>query len=212
MRIVLWGTTGLTGREVLIQALEAGHEVTAIVRNPEYIEIEHVNLSVVYGDILNSQSVEDNLAGGEIVISAVGSGASFIQARKPTTLYSVGFANIVAAMRKYNIHRFIALLSVGTVQDPNEAFIHKKVIRPLIKGTYDDMRRAENVLAGCDDLDWIGIRPLRLMNTPRTGKYRTAANFLPPGGVEISRADVAELMLKQISSNEHLRSYVTIAY
>ncbi len=197
---------------MLIQALEAGHEVTAIVRNPEYIEIEHVNLSVVYGDILNSQSVEDNLAGGEIVISAVGSGASFIQARKPTTLYSVGFANIVAAMRKYNIHRFIALLSVGTVQDPNEAFIHKKVIRPLIKGTYDDMRRAENVLAGCDDLDWIGIRPLRLMNTPRTGKYRTAANFLPPGGVEISRADVAELMLKQISSNEHLRSYVTIAY
>ncbi len=197
---------------MLIQALEAGHEVTAIVRNPEYIEIEHVNLSVVYGDILNSQSVEDNLAGGEIVISAVGSGASFIQARKPTTLYSVGFANIVAAMRKYNIHRFIALLSVGTVQDPNEAFIHKKVIRPLIKGTYDDMRRAENVLAGCDDLDWIGIRPLRLMNTPRTGKFRTAANFLPPGGVEISRADVAELMLKQISSNEHLRSYVTIAY
>jgi hypothetical protein len=53
---------------------------------------------------------------------------------------------------------------------------------------------------------------MRLMDTPRTGKYRTAVNFLPPGGVEISRSDVAEFILKQLYINEHLRSYVTIAY
>ena len=96
--------------------------------------------------------------------------------------------------------------------DPNEPLIHKQFIRPFIRGTYDDIRKAENVLAGCDDLDWIGIRPLRLMNTLRTGKYRTAVDILPPGGVEISRADVAEFMLKQVYSDEHLRGYVTIAY
>ncbi len=212
MKIVLWGATGLTGREILDQALDAGHEVKAFVRKPSLIEIEHANLSVVQGDALNPQSVDEAVAGGEVVISALGSGASFAKARKPTTLYSEGFANIVAAMRKHGVRRFVALLSVGTVPDPNEAFIHKKIIRPLIRGTYDDMRRAENVLAGCDDLGWIGIRPLRLMNTPRTGKYRTAADILPPGGVEISRGDVAEFMLKQMAGDEHLRGYVTIAH
>ena len=212
MKIVLWGATGLTGREVLDQALEGGHEVKAVARNPEQIEVEHTNLTVVRGDALNPQSVQEAVAGGEVVISVLGSGASFAQARKPTTIYSKGFANIVAAMRKHDIRRFIALLSVGTVPDPNEPFIHKRFIRPLIRGTYDDMRKAENFLAGCDDLDWVVIRPIRLMNTPRTGKYRTAVNFLPSGGVEISRADVAEFMLKQLYTNEYLRSYVTIAY
>jgi putative NADH-flavin reductase len=212
MKIVLFGATGLTGHEILKQALEEGHEVIAVVRKPSQIELEHTNLSVVQGDVFNPQSVQEAVVGGEVVISALGSGASFSKARKPTTLYSEGFANIVAAMRKHNIRRFIALLSVGTVPDPNEALIHKWIIRPLIRGTYDDMRRAESFLAGCDDMDWIGIRPLRLMNTPRTGKYRIAADILPPGGVEISRADVAEFMLKQVHSDEHLRGYVTIAY
>jgi len=212
MKIVLWGATGLTGREILSQALNGGHEVKAVARNPGQIEAEHANLSVVQGDVLNPQSVQEAVAGGEVVISALGSGTSFAQARKPTTLYSEGFANIVAAMRKHDIRRFIALLSVGTVPDPNEAFIHKKLIRPLIRGTYDDMRRAENFLAGCNDIDWIGIRPLRLMNTPRTGKYRIGVDILPPGGIKISRADVAEFILKQVYTDEHLRSYVTIAY
>jgi len=212
VKIVLWGATGLTGREVLDQALSDGHEVKAVARNPEQIKVEHVNLSIVYGDVLNAQSVQEAVSGGEVVISALGSGASFAKARKPTTIYSKGFANIIAAMRKHKIRRFIALLSVGTVPDPNEALIHKRIIRPLIRGTYDDMRRAENVLANCDDIDWIGIRPLRLMNTPRTGKYRTSADILPPGGVEISRADVAEFILKQLYTDEHLRGYVTIAY
>ena len=156
--------------------------------------------------------MQEIVAGGEVVISTLGSSDSFAKARKPTTIYSEGFANIVAAMRKHNIRRFIALLSVGTVPDPNEAFIHKQFIRPLIRGTYDDMRRAENFLAGCDDIEWIGIRPLRLMNTPQTNKYRTAVDILPPGGVKISRADVAKFMLKQLYTNEHLRCYLTIAY
>jgi len=212
MKIVLWGATGLTGREVLNQALDGGHEVKAVARKPSLIKTEHANLSIVQGDVLDHQSVQEVTAEGEVVISALGSGASFMKARKPTTIYSEGFANIIAAMRKYNIRRFIALLSVGTVEDPNEALIHKRIIRPLIRGTYDDMRRAESLLATCGDIDWTVIRPLRLMNTARTGKYRTAIDILPPGGVEISRADVAEFMLKQMSTDKHLRSYLTIAY
>ncbi len=212
MRLVLWGATGLTGREVLSQALEGGHEVKAVARSPGLIEAEHANLSVVRGDALNPQLVEEAVAGGEVVISTLGSGASISEARKPTTLYSEGFANIVAAMRKHAIRRFVALTSVGTVPDPGEPFFHKRFIRPLIQATYDDMSKAENYLAGCDDLDWVVVRPLRLLNTSRTGKYRTAVDILPPDGVGISRADVADFILKQVGTEEHLRSFVTIAY
>ena len=212
INIILFGATGLTGREILSQALENGHKVKAVVRNPELLETEHANLTVLQGDVLDAQLVEEAIAGGDVVISAIGTGSSFAKARKPTTIYSEGFANIVAAMRKHNVRRFIALLSVGTVPDPNEAVIHKIMIRPILKGTYDDMRRAEALLADCNDIDWIGIRPLRLMNTPRTGKYRTGLDILPPKGVEISRADVAEFMLKQRYTSEHLRRYLTIAY
>ena len=115
MKIVLWGATGLTGREVLDQALEGGHEMKAVVRKPSMIETKHTNLSVVQGDVLNPQSVQEAVAGGEVVISALGSGSTLAQARKPTTVYSEGFANIVAAMRKHAIRRFIALVAAGTV-------------------------------------------------------------------------------------------------
>ena len=82
----------------------------------------------------------------------------------------------------------------------------------MIRATYDDMRKAENYMAGCDDLDRVVIRPMRLLNTSRTGKYRTAVDLLPTGGVGISRSDVAEFMLKQICTDEYLRNYVTIAH
>ncbi|MEA3222657.1 MAG: NAD(P)H-binding protein [Thermodesulfobacteriota bacterium] len=79
MKIVLWGATGQTGREVLYQALDSGHEVKAVARNPGLIETEHANLSVVRGDALNPQSVQEAVAGGEVVISTLGSGASLAE-------------------------------------------------------------------------------------------------------------------------------------
>jgi putative NADH-flavin reductase len=211
MRIVLFGATGLTGNEILKQAIDDEHIVTVIVRNPNSIEIKHPNLKIKEGNILKLESFEEVIKDSDVVISAVGTGTSFSKAHKPTTLYSEGFKNIVTAMRKHKINRFVALLSVGTIPDPNEALVHKTMIRPMLKGTYDDMRKAESFLSECEDIDWTGIRPLRLNNKSRTGKYRTAKDILPPKGVNISRADVAELMLKQMDSQDYIRGYVTIA-
>ncbi len=211
MKIVIFGANGLTGNELVKQALENGHNVTALVRNPSSIEIKHENLKVKQANILSVNSFENTFKGADVIISTVGTGASIKKARKATTIYSDGYKNIVLAMRKYGIKRFIALLSVGTVPDPNEAAIHRVMIRPMLKGTYDDMRRAESFLATCNDIDWIGIRPLRLNNKSKTGKYRTGIDFLPEKGVNISRADVADLMLKLMTSNDNIRKYITIA-
>ena len=211
MKFVLFGATGLTGKEILKQAIDSEHNVIAIVRNPDSMEFEHPNLTIIKGNILDLQSFEEFFIDSDAVISTVGTGTSFAEARKPTTLYSEGFQNIVTAMRKHKLKRFVALLSVGTVPDPNEAAIHRIMIRPILKGTYDDMRRAESFLATCKDIDWTGIRPLRLNNKPRTGKYRTSIDYLPQKGVNISRADVADLMLKLVTSGDTIHKYVTIA-
>ena len=100
MRILVFGATGLTGNEILKQAIDDGHKVTVIVRNPNSIEIKHPNLTIKEGDILKLQSFEDVVQESDVVISAVGTGTSFSKARKPTTLYSEGFKNIVTAMLK----------------------------------------------------------------------------------------------------------------
>ncbi len=211
MKILLFGATGLTGKEVLKQAISDGHEITVIVRNTKSIEINHKNLKIIEGDILKLHTFKEFVKNTDVVISTVGTGTSFAKARKPTTLYSEGFTNIVIAMRKHKIQRFIALLSVGTIPDPNEAAVHRMMIRPMLKGTYDDMRRAESFLAECKDINWTGIRPLRLNNKSKTGKYRLAKTILPPKGVNISRADVADLILKQINSKDYIHEYITIA-
>ncbi len=211
MNIVIFGANGLTGKELLKQALENRHNVIALVRNVSSIEIEHPNLKVKKANILDIKSFENIFKNSDAIICAIGTGTSISKARKPTTIYSEGYKNIVTAMRKHGIKRFIALLSVGTVPDPNEATIHRMIIRPMLKGTYDDMRRAENFLATCNDIDWIAVRPLRLNNKAKTGKYRTSIDHLPEKGVNISRADLADLMLKLMTSDENIHKYVTIA-
>jgi len=211
MNILLFGATGLTGKEVMIQALEKNYNVIAVVREPKNIIINHTNLNIVKGDILNIEIFEKFVKDVDVIISTVGTGTSLKKAYKPTTLYSDGFANIIELMNKYNKKRFIALLSVGTVPDPNEALIHKTVIHPMLKGTYEDMRRAESLLAKNKNILWTGIRPLRLNNKPKTGTYRIAKIILPKNGVNISRADVADLILKQINSDKFIHEYVTIA-
>ncbi len=211
MNILLFGATGLTGKEVMIQALENNYNVIAVVREPKNIIINHTNLNIVKGDILNIETFEKFVNDVDVIISTVGTGTSLKKAYKPTTLYSDGYRNIIDAMNKYNKKRFIALLSVGTVPDPNEALIHKTVIRPMLKGTYEDMRRAESILDKNRNILWTGIRPLRLNNKSKTGAYRISKTVLPENGVNISRADVADLILKQINSDEFTHEYVTIA-
>lgn len=212
MKLVIFGATGGTGREVMFQALDRGHEVKAVARKPWLIEADHGNLAVVRANALNAQSVAEVVAGAEGVISALGSAATLRQGRRPTTIYSDGFRFIVEAVRKHSVRRFIAVTSAGTIEDPSEPFFYKRILKPLLRATYEDMAKAENFMRGCDDLDWIVVRPPRLLDCPRRGKYRTGLDVLPKGGIEVGRADLAAFLLDQLHSDEHLRKFATIGY
>ncbi|MDP4240854.1 MAG: NAD(P)H-binding protein, partial [Bacteroidota bacterium] len=106
--IIVFGASGGTGLEVVEQALEAGHQVTAVLRNPEVFPIRHEQLKIIRGDVFNLPGYENAFFGKEIVISCLGT-----HKKEPTTVYSQGVTNIMQAMQKVGMDRIICLSSSG---------------------------------------------------------------------------------------------------
>lgn len=213
MNLVVFGGTGGTGKQIIMQALGSGHRITAIVRRPEAVELRHEQLTLHQGDVLDPASFAPILSGHEVVLSVLGTGTS----RHPTTLYSEGTRNIVQAMETAGVQRFVGVTASGFVADPKDGLLLAFVIKPLVsrilKHPYADMKRMEAALQG-SALEWTVLRPARLTNGPQRGHYRTVVGGTGnvPGGMKISRADVADLMLKQLETSKTVRKAVGIAY
>ncbi|WP_409346739.1 NAD(P)-dependent oxidoreductase [Paenibacillus sp. MBLB4367] len=209
MKVVVFGATGGTGRQVVAQALEYGHEVTAIVRNPEAIDIRHERLEVIRGDVLDPSSFSKSIAGKDAVLSALG-----VSHRKPTTVYSEGTGYIMKAMQAEGVRRLVCLSSAG-LKIPDDTplmqwFVIHFVIQPLYKHAYEDMARMEEKVRK-SGLDWTVVRPPRLTNGAKTGTYRTALNKHLPKAQGISRADLADYMMKSVPDSTSFQAVVEIS-
>ena len=108
MKIVVFGASGRTGLLTVFQALEKGHHVTAFARNTASVTIQHKNLQLIQGDILEYEKVKKAVEGQDVAISTLG-----VESRKYTTVLSDGTANIILAMNELNVKRFICMSSVG---------------------------------------------------------------------------------------------------
>ncbi|MCR8644258.1 SDR family oxidoreductase [Paenibacillus sp. N1-5-1-14] len=210
MKLVVFGATGGTGRQIVMQALEHGHQVTVIVRNPEAMDIRHEHLTITQGDVLKPATYENILIGHDAVLSALG-----VSHRNPTTVYSEGVSHIVRTMESAGVRRLICLSSAG-LEIPNDTpFLQRLVIRsiiqPMYKHAYADMARMESLLL-TSQVNWTVIRPPRLTNSIKTGKYRIAKNMPLIGISGISRADLADYMLKSIKDESALLSRIEISY
>ncbi|WP_182299872.1 NAD(P)-dependent oxidoreductase [Cohnella cholangitidis] len=210
MKVIVFGATGGTGRQVVAQVLEAGHEVTAVVRKPEALEVCHERLEIIRGDVLVPHSFEKSMLGHNAVISALG-----VTHRRPTTLYSEGTANLMKAMNDSGVRRLVCLSSAGLEIPENTPFMQRIVIRLLVqriyRNAYEDMARMEAKVRS-SGLDWTVIRPPRLTNGPRTGTYRTTVNQSLPGARGIARADLADCMIRRLFDNETYRATMEISY
>ena len=209
MKLVVLGASGGTGRLVVEQALEYGHEVTAIARNPEAVDIRHERLEVIQGDVLLPSSIKKPMVGKDAVLSALG-----VSNRNPTTVYSEGTAHVVEAMQEAGISRLVCLSSAGLEIPSDTPLLQRLVIRLVIqrlyKFAYEDMARMEQKIRG-SGIDWTVIRPPRLTSGSRTGIYRTAINEPLPRAQGISRADLADYMLKSLQYSRSYRSIVEIS-
>jgi putative NADH-flavin reductase len=209
MKLTILGATGGTGQQLVRAAIGAEHEVTAIVRRPDTITEASPQLRVVRGDLLDSRWTGEGIEGADAVLSAIGA-----TSRGPTTLYSAGTAAVLKAMDNAGVRRILVVTAdpTGPAKDRlGEAKIIHPILWQFLRGTYEDMRRMEQILAA-SDADWTVFRPPRLTNGPLTGKARTAVGKPLPRSRVVSRADVAAAMLAAISDPATVRQAVAIAY
>jgi putative NADH-flavin reductase len=203
-RVLIVGATGGTGRQIVTQALERGHAVTALVRNPSRLRIDHPRLTVVQGDVLDAGSVERVMRDQDAVVSALGHKRYFY----PTRILSRGTENILRAMETHGVSRFVCETSLGIGDSAGRMGLYYTlfVIPVILPFYFWDKTRQEKAIAE-SRVAWVIVRPGMLTNGDKRGRSRHGhhiGNFLLT--VRISRADVADFMLNQLASDTYLRS------
>src|SRR5712692_925153 len=210
LRILIIGATGGTGRQLVRQALEQGHQVTAFVRKPKKLKIEHPNLRVVKGNVRDYASMESAMRDQNAVVCALGHKRWFY----PTRILSEGTRNILRAMKSCGVPRLVCESSLGVGSAVGRlGLMSTFFVIPLILPFYFWDRVHQEKLIEESNTDWAIVRPGVLTNAPARGKYRhgpKVGNFLWP--VRISRADVADFMLKQLTDDDYIGTAVGVCW
>ena len=211
MKLVVFGANGPTGRLVTTQALAAGHAVTAVTRHPETFLLRNDQLQVLRGDVFDRAAVAHAVAGHDAVLSTLGVPFS----RHPITMYSQGMQHIVEAMQHAGVRRLICVSSSATVPhaDPEGGWVFEHILQPFFmrvvgRTLYDDMRRMETLVMN-SELDWTIVRPSGLFATPVVTPYQVAEGHIR--GRFTSRADLADCMLHQLTTNQFLHKAMAVA-
>lgn len=199
MKLAIFGANGPVGLLLTQQALDERHTVRAVTRRPGAFPIEAEGLEVFAGDVFDRERTAEAIAGCDAVISTLGVPYTL----KPVSVYSVGITHIIAGMREAGIRRLVAVTSGGTnpERDLSEGLFWSLVLKPIIGRTlYADMRRMEQIVSA-SGLDWTIARPARLVDTATVTAYQRAESYLVPGLTTTSRRDLADFLLRQVSSD-----------
>ena len=206
MNIAVFGATGKTGLEIVKQALEGGHNITAFVRDPARLAIKDKNLNVVTGDVFDTDSVTQAIKGQDAVICALGAGSDL----KKTTVRASGTSNIIKGMQQNNIKRLVVITAMGVGESWDTlSMFNKFFFATLLKSSRVD-HEAQEAAVKESGLDWTIIRPSGLVDTPRTGVYDFGEN-IPAKTSKIARADVANLIIKVLEQNSSIGKALTIS-
>ncbi len=210
MKLLIIGGTGGTGKELVKQGLDENHDITVLARNPEKVKIEHPNLKVVKGDVLDIDSLDHAIKGQEAVLSALGHKRFFIK----TSILSEGTENIITVMKKNKVRRFICVTSLGINDSKFKMGLYYTLfVIPVIVLFYFLDKSKQEKLIMQSELDWTIIRPGQLYNGKKREKYK---HGLKVGHYIItkiiSRADVAHFMLKQLYDRTYLHKTPGIIY
>jgi putative NADH-flavin reductase len=226
MKLTVIAATGGIGRQLLIQAVAAGHDVTAVARNPGQLQSAHVHLVAADLATAGSHQLQPAVDGADAVVSALGP-----RSKADAGVAWRGTEAIVQAMSAAGVRRILVVSAapVGTVaspgrpdpprhdpprHDPGDGFVMRNLAYPVLRTAfreiYADLARMEDVLRE-SGLDWTVVRPVRLTGKPVTGMYRTSFGQNVRHGLFISRADVAHYMLHAIDEPETFRQTVGIA-
>jgi len=208
MNILIVGGTGKTGRLLISQGLEEGHCITALVRKPNKLKFNNPNLKVLKGNVLNLENLETAVQGQDAVLSALGHKQFFIK----TSILSKGTMNIIRAMERKEVDRFICITSLGINESRFRLGLYYTLfVIPVILFFYFRDKSKQEKLIAQSNLDWTIVRPGQLTNGRKRTKYQHGPNL---GSYiltkMISRASVAHFLLKNLTSNLYLHKAVGI--
>ncbi len=225
MKLTIFAATGGIGRQILEQAVGAGHDVTAVVRHPQKLPSElSSQVRVVTADLAapDPATLKSAVQGADAVLSSLGP-----RSTAEAGIAAQGTRAIAAAMKATGARRIVVVSAapIGTVpspgrpnppnHDPGDGFIMRHLLNPLVKAAlrkhYADLAQMEDILRD-GDLDWTAVRPPRLTDKPLTGTYRTARGQNLRRGLVISRADVAHYMLRALGQPETIKQTIGVAY
>jgi putative NADH-flavin reductase len=209
MNITVFGATGGTGTALVAQALAAGHEVTAVVRDPARMKVaRHPRLRVVTADVMDPASIAPALAGTDAAVNTVGP-----HGLGRTTIQQDSVRSILQAMHQAGARRLLHVSGSSTVDD-GESWYMRFPVKPLARATFlgnscTDMRGAESLIRA-SDMDWTIFRPPALNSKPARG-YRTAIDRNLPHGFSVTRADLAACMVAMLPEPAIVHHHVGVA-
>jgi len=208
-RVLVVGATGGTGREVVLQALAAGHEVTAFSPSATQLPFDHPHLRKIAGTLPQDTVLLTNaMAGQNVVISAVGRGRSFASQH----LIAQSVPAVLTAMRAHGVRRLIFTSAIGVGEAVRDIPILPSLFaRTLLRGIYADKVVGERMVRE-SGLEWTIAQPAGLTNGPRLGRYQAAERLALSGLPTISRADVAHFLLAQVDDGSSIGKTLVLAY
>lgn len=208
MNVTVVGATGRIGRHVAEKALKHGYDVTAFVRDPAKMNIEHERLSLVQGNVQNLDDVENAIADADAVLAALGHTDT-----SSKDVLTEGTRNILTAMEKHNVDRLVNLTGAGVSYPKDEPGLLNKVIgfllRTLQPELLEDSTRQMQLIQS-SDLDWVIVRVPMVTDAPGTGDIKVG--YVGKGtGPRIARDDIGEFMVQQVEDNTYLHDAPVIS-
>jgi len=206
MKLLVFGATGGTGRQCVDQALAQGHQVTAFVRQSAALTVQHPDLTIIQGDITDQDAVQRAIPGHDVVISALGT-------RGGPAVLPEGTRNILEAMASQGVRRSLWVSSFGAGDSLQQMgwLSQTLIVKGLLRKAIEEKNAQEQIIMASGG-DWIIARPGGLTDGPLTGTYRVTGPGDKVGRPSISRADVADFMLKNLADTRYARRAVGLTY
>jgi putative NADH-flavin reductase len=203
MRLTILGATGRIGRRALRRALDAGHDVTVLVRDRERLGADAERVRVVIGTLDDEPAVDQAVAGADAVISAIGPGAN---APQQVDHLRQGMRNTIAAMKRHGVRRIVNLSGAGiTAPGERKPFVDRlasRLVRRFARhvvaakqAEYDELART--------DLEWVAVRPAIVTDGEPSERYVAGPDALRPGA-RVTRADVGHLLVAEAEKPSHI--------
>ena len=212
MKITIFGATGALGSECLAQALDAGHDISVLVRNPDKLpQSLRRKVNVIKGDALQKDDVERALPPGtEAILFTIG-----VDKNSPQDLCTDVTRHILDLMPSLAIDRLVWCGGGSTFVEQDQITFGAKFVRwfsaTFLSLRHFDKEHQYELLRQRQDINWIGIRPLQMNAGERTGQYRLGFDRFS-GMSKITFADCAHAMAGMLEQDNWLGKAPIIQY